>query len=380
METVMDPDLWKTARGILNDAPNRGHLAFTPLLSQRLTSTPLTSVSTVDVFLPRQHRLDGNILAPSLHSISIRSDAAETSQCPVPASILMDIFETSVRLRYIHLRRCVDTTSIGDLPSSGRHRRLLSKLDIGCMDESLLRIIHYYFVVDSSSSVSIDLYSTSQLSRAMTLCFDDFKLDRESVTSMGIFFDHEYATGDDGHDLFRTYFFGLRLYPLNDFVVILRMDETHQTWSWQNFTELFPCQNITSLTLRNRQSFESVTEVRPGYLLSQLHGLETVTVADRPHIDCLTAIPLTSPISTIIIAIPGAADNEDLADVWHWLKERGKSDRNVQLLLSGKLQTAEELERYRRIEAPVISALQQFATVEDDRSFVKGHVIRIYHN
>ncbi|VDB88560.1 unnamed protein product [Peniophora sp. CBMAI 1063] len=379
LDAVMDPDLWRRARGIITNAGNRGHLAFTPLLPQRLTSFALLNVHTVDIFLPRQFRLDREIVAPALTSITIRSDAAVTSQCPVPVRILMALFETSTILRFISLRRCVDTTPIHVFPPGGRDRRLLSVLDVGCMDERLLHVIHHFFIVDSSSSVSIDLYSVSQLSGAMNLCFEDFGLNRSLVKCMGIHFDDEHARGEGRDDLFRSYFFAIRLHIRDDFVVILRMDEGQQTWSWRSFIDIFPCSNITSLTLRNPADLESQTVERPGELLNQLQCIDTVTVSDRQHVDLLNAIPLTSPISTIVVDMDTAADNEDLADIWHWLQRRGKKDRTVRLLLTGRLLTADDIERYRRIEAPVISALEVFVTVEDHRVLEKTHSSRVYH-
>ncbi|VDC05131.1 unnamed protein product [Peniophora sp. CBMAI 1063] len=373
VNAIMNARVLSRSQVILSHARNHRNRGFHPSLPSLMCSVQLDHLRHVDVFIPYHLKFTGLMNARHLQILGLRSNAVDASECPVPLRFLLHIFENCQHLDVIRIHRCVDTTILDDFkPDSTRVRGVLSTIDVGCHDETLLPILSAYFHVQDCPAVTLEVYSTLDLRDTLMLAIDGYGAQRHDIQSLDIKYDEEKAREQDGFTLlYHSVFFGLHLHFANCRTIILRMDVERMTWTWDTFVQLVPCGQIRALTLtNNRGMYRPPASVQPMDMMRTLHNLETIHLDDSQHIHLLHALPLTTPITEIVIRLRSVDRDDCLPQMWQWLRHRTSTTAMTTLILKGNIEMPVDSGNYRYMDGPMLAALEPLVTVCDERDSV----------
>ncbi|VDC01064.1 unnamed protein product [Peniophora sp. CBMAI 1063] len=368
ISAILNTEVLSRAHALFASARKHTVQGLSRLLPSTLQRTHLAHLVDLDLFVACANHLRGEFNAPQLQSLSMRSDAAQLSECPVPVTFLVSIFNNSPLLNEIHIRRCVNTTTIAELkPRDDHNRRALSIIEVACHNEDLVSVLNNYFNVKESSNVTIELYSIAHIQSALSQSVDLVGVQRKAASSFEIRYGNEIVLREGEH--VREQFFALRISFPKRFTVMFRMGERHMKWTWKAFVDNFPCDQIRHLTTTNRTDDSSASiRVHPHDLLAALSGLRSLTISDRQHIQFLSAVPLIAPITNLTVNLPHGTNLGDLVPIWHWLRDRATSPISMTLTLSGNFNGLFIYRDYHYMEAPIIAALNMYAHVVDERT------------
>ncbi|VDB96587.1 unnamed protein product [Peniophora sp. CBMAI 1063] len=372
LNTILATEVLSRAQGLVSSKRYQTQWPLSRHLQVALRTVVFYNVQRVDIYISSSTPLNGEMNAPQLHALSIRSDAAHGSHCPVSVGFLVYIFKNSTRLQELRIRRCINTTTMTQFDDNEvRLPRPLAVIDVSCHSEQFLPVLHAFFNLKSSNTVTIELYAPRDLRDALTSAIDHVGLQRNAAQALDIRYEREQVF-QRSHSIRDTFFVLCIVFPTG-YTIKLRMGDRSTNWSWKMFVDDFPCAEIRDLSLTNNSDFDnSPDHYRPYDLITALSGLHTLTVADRPHIELLRSVPRVAPVDVLTVDVHGGTNLADLAEVWHWLRKRGTKPSSMMLCLTGRLCGLGPDEEYCYLEGPTMAALSLYATIIDYRVTSNG--------